>query len=65
MNYNRTYNKTFSSNSTDVDSHLPRSFQLILEVEQRAELKFEQILADIQTGKTTLEQVMRERGLLN
>ncbi|KXS43913.1 MAG: hypothetical protein AWU59_840 [Methanolobus sp. T82-4] len=56
--------KQFPSIGTEFHNHIPRSFQMMLEIEEQADATFKQILEDIESGKTTLEQVMKERGLL-
>ena len=57
---------SFNSIQIDAESrkHMPKSLQLMLEIEERAQKKFNQILSDIQDGKTTLEEVKKQRGLL-
>ena len=48
----------------DLTSHLPQSLQTMLEIEQRAQAKFDRIMQDIKEGKYTLEDVKRKRGLI-
>jgi hypothetical protein len=58
----------FDKNLLNLDpetvAHLPRSFQLMIEIERRAQEKVDSIIQDIQSGKTTLEEVKRTRGLV-
>jgi hypothetical protein len=44
-------------------SHLPRAFQLMAEIENKANAKLRLILKDIEEGKTTLEEVKKKRGI--
>ncbi|MHC1756193.1 MAG: hypothetical protein AB9861_12310 [Methanosarcina sp.] len=61
-------NEADSFNPIKIDAetrkHMPKSLQLMIEIEERAQLKFNQILIDILEGRTTLEEVKRQRGLL-
>ncbi len=43
---------------------MPGSFQIMLDIEEQANEKFNAILKEIQAGKITLEEVKRNRGLL-
>ncbi|MCD4820919.1 MAG: hypothetical protein K8R11_02325 [Methanococcoides sp.] len=48
----------------EVLDQLPRSLKLFCTIEEQAQTKFDKIMSDIETGKTTLEAVKRERGIL-
>ena len=50
--------------NTESRKNMLKSFQMMLEIEERAQKKFTQILSDIQAGKTTLDEVKKQRGLL-
>lgn len=47
----------------EVRRHLPKSFQLMIKVEEKAKVKFNQIMKDIQEGKTTMDEVKRNWNL--
>lgn len=44
-------------------AHMPESFQMMIQIQQEAEAEFKAIVSDIESGKTTLEEVKRARGL--
>ncbi len=44
-------------------AQLPRTAKLFYEVEQAAQAEYARIMADIATGKTTLEEERRKRGI--
>lgn len=52
-----------SNISDDIISQLPKSLQLMVEIEDRANAKLRLILKDIEEGKTTLEEVKKKRGI--
>ena len=49
----------------EITAHLPSSFQMMIEIQEEAQEKVKQILADIKAGRTTLEAVKRSRGLIS
>ena len=53
-----------SNIDSDIVKHLPKSLQLMVEIERQAQAKFNEIMAAIERGETTLEEVKRRRGLL-
>ena len=46
------------------NNYILKSVELMLKIEGLAQTRLRQILADIQAGKITLEEVNRQRGLL-
>ena len=46
-------------------AHMPESFQLMIKIQQEAEKEFNLIIKNIEAGRTTLEAVKRERGLIS
>jgi hypothetical protein len=58
-----TFTSGDSNFSEDIISQLPKSFQLMMEIENRANAKLRLILKDIEEGKTTLEEVKKKRGI--
>lgn len=44
--------------------HLPRYLQLMLEIEEMAQAEFDGIMQDIREGKTSLENIKKERGII-
>ena len=62
------YDSTFSNINlsppdSEVQQHMPRSLQLMIEIEGGAQAAVKEILADIEAGKRTLVDVKRERGI--
>nr|WP_321497738.1 hypothetical protein [uncultured Methanolobus sp.] len=58
---NSTYNNI--NYSDEITSHLPRSLQLMIFIEEKANDGVNAILNEIAAGKTTLEDVKRKRGI--
>lgn len=48
----------------EITAHMPESFQLMMKIQQEAEQEFNAIVADIKAGRTTLEAVKTERGII-
>ncbi|WP_048179936.1 hypothetical protein [Methanosarcina sp. MTP4] len=48
----------------EIMERMPKTFRLYFEIERRAQEKYQQILADVAAGKTTLEEERRKRGIL-
>ncbi|HJH31103.1 MAG TPA: hypothetical protein C5S50_02705 [Methanosarcinaceae archaeon] len=57
-----------TDNSIDSDqelrNHLPKSLQIMIDIEDRAQAAVKDILADIAAGNTTLEIVKREMRII-
>lgn len=60
---NETDFDVFNSVDSELRSHMAPSLQLMLTIEERAQAAVKKIFADIASGKKTLEEVKRERGL--
>jgi len=52
------------STKSEIAAHMPRSLQIMMEIEEKAQIEYQAIMADIRAGKTDLEKVKRKRGLL-
>ncbi len=63
MNTNLESNKNFYV-STELNQHMPKSFQTMIKIEQMALDRLRRIKNSVERGETTLEAVKRERGLL-
>lgn len=50
--------------SPEIEDHLPKHLQIMLEVERQAQKEYHLIMDDIRSGKTTLDDVKYRRGLL-
>lgn len=53
-----------SSLDAETVQHLPKSFQLMVEIEKKAQERVNKILRDVREGKTTLEEIKRARGII-
>ena len=62
---NNHFEDIMSSQDMEITAHLPSSFQMMIEIQEEAQEKVKQILADIKAGRTTLEAVKRSRGLIS
>lgn len=49
--------------SHDLLEHMPKAFQTMAIIEEKAEARFCEIMASIERGDTTLEEVKRQRGV--
>lgn len=58
-------NKSLLNLDPETVQNLPKSFQLMIEIETQAQEKVNAILKDIQTGKTTLKEVKCARGIVS
>jgi Ca2+-binding EF-hand superfamily protein len=58
-------NKGLSDLDAETVQHLPKSFQLMVEIEKQAQEKVNAILRDVAEGKITLEEVKRLRGIVS
>lgn len=48
----------------DLLTHMPKAFQTMALIEQMARARFVEIMAAIDRGETTLEEVKRQRRLI-
>ncbi|MDA0524221.1 hypothetical protein [Methanococcoides alaskense] len=48
----------------EIYNHMPKSFQLVKKIEQKAQSQFNEIMKDIKDGKISLEDVKKKRGLV-
>ena len=62
--YDTTFSNIKLSPDSEVQQHMPRSLQLMVEIEDRAQAAVEEILTEIEAGKTTLATVKAKRGLV-
>lgn len=49
--------------SDEIAARMPSSFQLMIEIEAIAQAAFDDIRAAIDRGETTIEAVLKERGI--
>lgn len=49
--------------SDEIAARMPSSFRLMLEIEARSQSAFDEIKASIDRGETTLDAVLKERGI--
>lgn len=54
-----------ASHDQEIAAPLPESFTLMMKIQQEAEAEFKVIVDEIKAGRTTLEAVKRERGLIS
>ncbi len=62
MNTVSEYDK--NSKNIELNQHMPKAFRMMLQIEQMAQDRFQQIKNSVERGEITLETVKQERGLL-
>ena len=61
--YDTSFSNINLSSDSEVQQHMPRSLQIMISIEEQAQAAVNEMLRDIEAGKTTLEAVKRSRGL--
>jgi hypothetical protein len=49
---------------TESSDHILKTLELMLKIEELAQARLNEILVDVRAGKTTLDEVKRQRGLI-
>lgn len=61
-------NSIDSANSRQIcaesSNYIPKTFEMMLKIEALAQERLNKILVDVAEGKTTLDAVKRQRGLI-
>ena len=61
--YDTSFSNINLSSDSEVQQHMPRSLQMMISIEEQAQAAVNEMLKDIEAGKTTLEAVKCSRGL--